>query len=214
MEVQVVGERVSIERLCNYFNILLYSNVATILLSILLFAEDFSFWKHAVSDLGTTVLEDGKTNYKSAFIFSVGMILCGIVCVQIYKALYAFSIRQKKLKIVLLKFTSLGYFVIVTPYNISNIIHSLGASLVFGSLYLLAVVLLLEVKDQGKKAKFVFYQVLLQATVIPYAVLFFLYLPARQSAQKFAVAGLILSLYACTRKDVISEGVDILEVHS
>lgn len=204
MAESVAAEKTPIEKVNHYFTLILTLNITSMLSAMLLFGERFDFWNHAASDLGLTVTDNGSANYKSLFLFSAGMIASGYLCLQIHKILKAYSFKHKEMKLLLLKTCSLGYFGIVTPYNISHTLHVLGATSLFGSLYFLTVVLLFELKEQGKRFEFYVFQLLLQGTILPYALLYFLDSPVRNVAQKFAVAGLMLSLRACMRKEKFS----------
>ena len=69
-----------------------------------------------------------------------------------------------------------------------------------GSLWLLAVIHLHKLMRHIKKARIYLYHLILQGTVLPYAFLYAFGSPLRHLVQKFALAGLIISL-----KLVISE---------
>ena len=80
------------------------------------------------------------------------------------------------------------------PCDILNKVHSIGGALVIGSLWLLAVIQFHEILKATQRRRVYLYHLLLQGTVLPYAFLYAFGSELCPMVQKFAIAGLMISL--------------------
>jgi hypothetical protein len=158
------------------------------------YPDEFNFWKDALSYLGNIYPIDGRSNTIGFLILLSGMLASGYICFSIsndlkgYHGYYHF------------KLAGLGFILLAVPSDLINIVHTLGGVLAVGSLWLFCVLALKELFKKISRKKVLLYHLILQGTVLPYAILYFAGVPVRQAAQKFAVLGLIIIL-----KLVISE---------
>ena len=137
----------------------------------------------------------GIPNTMSWLIFSCGMILCSILCFYISSLLRdEDEMEHLRFKRYLFLICGIGYLIILMPYNINNSIHAIGAALIFCMLWILTVILLKELSHRIENYKLLFYHLVLQGTVLPYAFFYFIKSPIQKQVQKFAVIGLMLIL--------------------
>ena len=167
----------------------------TFALAILFLGEPFSLWQHPFSDLGNTVTRQGRPNMPSRLIFCVGMLVNGYIMLRI-SACYAQNeeLCHRIIKCWLARLGAVGFLVSTYPNDVSNLIHSLGTGPAVGVIYLFVMLFHFELKPQTRLSFFYADLLILQATVLPYAVAFFLNLPPKQSLQKFCILGLGFTL--------------------
>ncbi|MEA3408278.1 MAG: hypothetical protein U9R48_09405 [Chloroflexota bacterium] len=167
----------------------------TVILAILFLGEPFSMWQHPFSDLGNTVTRQGRPNMPSRLIFCAGMLVDGYIMRRI-SACYAQNpdLRHRTVKRWLALLGALGSVVSTYPSDVSNLIHSLGTGPAVGVIYLFTTLFHLELRPQTRPSFFYADLIILQATVLPYAVAFFLNLPPKQSLQKLCILGLGFTL--------------------
>ncbi len=168
--------------------------IAAITLGVVFYREPFRFWKYPLSDLGATVTEHGFSNIFSILFFDSGMILSGLIMFSISSRFAASKVEHRRIKRGLTFLCGIGFFVIIFPYNINDTIHMTGGGAVFGSLWGLTVLFLLELRHSVGWLRFWALQLPLQGTILPYAALFMAGLPIKQVFQKPAVVGLMLTL--------------------
>lgn len=176
------------------FSTIILINLAALVISMYTYGEKFLFWKYAFSYLGGINTVNGKPNYLSAVIFVASMIASGILCLQILSATGRKRNPGHKAGRFFLKTCTAGYFTIIVPYDVLDIVHVAGSAAVFGGLWFFINILLWEIRKNGEKGKFLLFQLLLQGTILPYAFLYVINSPLRETAQKFAIAGLMLAL--------------------
>lgn len=173
--------------------------LAAITLGIIFYREPFRFWKYPLSNLGATVTQHGLPNFRSIFFFDSGMIISGVIMFAVSARFAASKVDHRRIKRGLTFLCGIGFFVIIFPYNINDNIHMVGGGAVFGSLWGLTLVFLLELRRAVGWLRFVLLQLPLQITILPYAALFMLGVPIKQAFQKPAVAGLMLTLLLVLR---------------
>jgi len=123
-------------------------------------------------------------------VFALGMTASSMICFHISRHL------EKPFYQRLFRLCGTGYILLITPCDLYNPLHALGGALVVGSLWFFTVCSLHDLYQKISKIRFFLYQLILQATVLPYAFLYAAGSPDKQLAQKFALAGLILALKA------------------
>lgn len=168
--------------------------VGSIALGIVFYREPFRFLAYPLSDLGATVSEHGFPNRVSNVFFDLGMIVGGLIMLTIARGLKSGAMPHREPKRVLSLVAALGFFVITFPYNINDTIHMIGGAALIGGLWGLTVLLLFELRQLIGKGRFWIMQILLQGTILPYALLVALDIPIKQAFQKPAVLALIITL--------------------
>ena len=171
------------------------ANIAALLLGMLVYGEPFRFWEFAYSWLGGTVTTNGHPNVPARLVFGLGMVSSGFIMFAIGSN-FRLDTRAAHhiLKSWLCVASGVGYFIIIYPYDIHNSIHSVGSALVFGGLWGVASLLLVEGKAWWSRAWFVTCQLSLQGSILTYAVTWALDADVKQVTQKAAVFALIIIL--------------------
>ncbi|NOY36535.1 MAG: hypothetical protein GXO83_03075 [Chlorobi bacterium] len=184
-----------------YIRLLLSTNLIMIVMGIFTYRGSFHFWEDALSYLGATVNTQGEKNEISPFFFDTGLLICSMLSFKMAR-LWAqkhdwYSFR---IKTFLMRLGGVGYLLMITPCNLFNPTHMLGSSFVFGSYWFFSVLLIQESKSKLGIWKVLLFHLLLQGTMLPYAYTYvILRTPIKQFYQKFAIAGLILTLDLITR---------------
>lgn len=168
---------------------------------------NFLFWKDPASNLGILYsVSQQQFNVTSALFFDLAML---ISCYLMFQIAYIFSLdisfNHKKTKLILSCLCGLGFFFIIFPYSKFLWIHRFGAAFVVGPLWALATLFSLEVKHSISTLAFIFYQFILQGSILSYAFLYFTGLPGADIAQKFGIASLMIVLWSTTRIPVRAE---------
>ncbi|HDZ40118.1 MAG TPA: hypothetical protein ENH59_00330 [Bacteroidetes bacterium] len=176
------------QQLNRYANYLIYVTLLVFILGMLTYGQDFSFREHALSHFGRIRTQDGSPNTLSTLIFGTGMLLSSLICFKLS------NLAEDNTSHSLLRLAAIGYILLIAPCDILNKIHSMGGALVIGSLWLLTVVLLHDLLRHFSRTKIYLYHLILQGTVLPYAFLYAFGSPLCPLVQKFAIAGLIISL--------------------
>ena len=185
------------------FRKLLLTDLSVIILCVFFYGGRFDFRNDALSFLGTTVTPAGYQNIPSMLLFISGLLVSSYFCFKISQSfLHLRQVPHSGFKHQLFKFTGFGYLIMIMPCNLNNTIHSIGSALVFGTLWLLAMLFLYEIRHHLKIIRFYISQLLLNGTVLPYAYTYVTKAVNVQLFQKFAVLGLILTLsfsvkYSC-----------------
>ena len=183
-------------KLRKYFTLLLITVYITFGLAILTYGDNFVFWRYAVSHLGGHKTMLGNPNFLSFSIFVLGMVISGIIMLRIGFYLRKERLIQFKSPIRILSFSSgIGFFIMTFPHDVLLSLHMTGASLMVGSLWALSILLLLESLPYILLRHFILYQIILQGTVLPYAFTFFINIPQKEIAQKFAIVVLTIKLF-------------------
>lgn len=169
-------------------NILFGVTLAVCILGMLTYGEKIEFRDHAVSHFGRLYTRGGNPNYLSLLIFALGMTASSIICFHVSRHL------EKPFYQRLFRLCGTGYILLIIPCDLYNPLHALGGALVVGSLWFFTVFSLHDQYQKIPKIRFFLYQLILQATVLPYAFLYAVGSPDKQLAQKFALAGLIVVL--------------------
>jgi hypothetical protein len=184
-----------------YFSIQLTAALIGLILGMIFYGEKFLFWEYPFSSLGATRTIHGFDNNVSRCIFDSSMALSGIMLLLISK-----NIRYSREKVVhssqkemLCLIGGIGFIIMLYPHNINNFIHSIGSGFAVGSLWLLSIIYLHELQETKLKSMAGPLRILLQGTLLPYALTFFLNMSIKQYCQKFAVFGVIFVLRAATQ---------------
>lgn len=170
------------------FNYLLYVTLLVFILGMITYGQPFSFTEHALSHFGRLHTQDGSNNTISLIIYGTGMILSSLICYRLS------GMIEDSISHYLLMITAAGYILLIVPCDTINIIHSIGGAMVIGSLWMLAVIQFHEILKYRQTKRVYLYHLLLQGSVLPYAFLYAFGSPLCPLVQKFALAGLMISL--------------------
>lgn len=165
--------------------------LVTLSLGIITYGEKFLFWEHALSYLGGVHTQNGSPNSLSLMIFGSGMISCALICLHINRLLCNDPSKY------LFRTCGGGFVLMIVPCDLLNQVHSIGAAMVFATLWFFTVLL---VNDLNKiyRTRAYLYHFILHGTVLPYAFMYVAGSPFRQAAQKVAVLGMMLILKIAT----------------
>lgn len=189
-------------------SILIFLICLGLILAIVTYRGSFSVWKYPLSDLGTLYTEHNKPNLLSRLIFDITMVISGFIMIKICSDFASNpSLRHSGMKSALTFICALGFFILIFPYDVINYIHEAGATFVFGSFWIMVFEFSMELKHSSSTLRFLLSQIVLQGTVLPYALLFTIGTPLEEAVQKFAVAGLMFALWLTTRQMSIPKAI-------
>jgi hypothetical protein len=173
-------------RINNLVNIFLANTVFIFIAGTLTYGEKFRFWDYAYSYLGMIRTPGGNSNTISFIIYDLGCLLNSYICLKIGNNLTGRLLRT------IFKICAAGYLLLMLPCDVMDNFHSIGGAMVFGSLWFFSMISIIDIYRSGRKFTSVTYIVILNATVLPYAFLFFIQSPYKEIAQKPALLGLII----------------------
>jgi hypothetical protein len=194
-----IEDRVKRHKLKMLINLVLANTVFIFIIGALVYGEKFHFWDFAYSYLGMTLTPGGFGNTPSFLVYVVGCLFNSFICFKISNTVAVQLYR------ILFKMCGAGYLLLMLPCNLIDSFHSVGGALVFGSLWFFSVVSINDIYKSGKKYKALFYSLLLNGTVLPYAFMYFVKSPYMQIAQKIALLGLILVLKLITTEQTTED---------
>jgi len=193
-------------KISRLFNLLMVIIIVSFSLGMIMYSDSFSFWNSPFSDLGITVAPNGKSNIISLIIFAAGMILTGITFLRIAMEFKSDKeIIRSELKASLSTLGGIGCFVFTFPHNINDNVHMIGAACFVAALWSIGTLLLIETRKTISKNLNILLQLVLQITVIGYAICYFADLPIKNIAQKFAIMGLIISVKGITNMSLLQK---------
>ena len=174
-------------------------------IAILAYAEPFLFWQYPFSGLGASETPGGFRNNLSMVIFVTDMTVCGIILLCIMTAF----IKDREMpfrsnRIAFAAIGALGAFIATFPHNLFDVQHKVGSGFFVGSLWVLAVLFITDVRILVFRAYSNVLHVILHTTVVAYAITFVIDANSKQVFQKFATvglaAGILMSLGALSRR--------------
>ena len=181
------------------FRLLVIVNVVLMAAAILAYGEPFLFWQYPLSDLGATVTENGLPNAWSFVLFLLDMLISSSIM-----ATYAYQTRAQLItvhdrwQLLLGSGATVGFIITAYPPNLNDPIHIAGATLMVVSLWLLGI-LFLERYRKTSPGRGLVGHLILHGPLFVYAALFFLGIPEKQIAQKFAFVSLLVILALVTQ---------------
>lgn len=192
-------------RINNLFTWLVGILILTLTASAFFYGEPFDAWNYALSWLGGIRTINGFPNTFGMLVFSMGMIMSGIVMLKLGGSCKPDAVNGgSRLKAVLCYTAAAGFLIIIFPWDVFDPIHMSGSALMFGSLWGIANISLLKKKlaeSVGQSVSIVRIRIgrfilflVLNGSVIAYAVGYVLNSAVKQPLQKFAVVGLSLTL--------------------
>ena len=102
------------------------------------------------------------------------------------------ELRNQVLKRYLALSCGVGFFVAITPDDVSHSAHSVGMGAVVGVTYFFGAIFLLELRARISPRVFITNMIILQGSVLTYAATYFADIDQKQIAQKICVVGLLL----------------------
>jgi len=184
------------------------SVVLMYLLAAVFYADPFSFWQHALSELGTTKTLLGTANTPSALIVTSGMFITGrllLEAARIYRINDFYTNRS--LKSALLYCASLGAFIAISPNDLFHTIHTIGSAFLVGGIFLLSMVLAWDSQAYYSKGIVILVMAILVICILFYAVTFFSDMAIKQAAQKICLISLLLILFQRSRLSLNEEAI-------
>lgn len=182
-------------KLARLFRYLAINVIATYLLGAIFYADDFHFWEHAFSELGTTITLNNTPNLASSLIMTTGMFINGRLMLEVARTYQKDPYQpQSQVKSTLMYIASFGAFISIFPNNLFHTIHSLGSAFCIGSIFFFDLLLLWEGLAFQKTTLIYFLIGLLSLSVFSYAIPYFLALPIKQATQKICILNLLLIL--------------------
>ncbi len=168
----------------------------TYIMAAVFYAEQFHFWQHALSELGTTRTLLGTPNLTSATIVIIGMFINGRLLLELARTYYQHpGAINNRTKGILLYLSSLGAFVNIIPNNLFHTIHTIGSAFLIGGIFLLDIQILRERIASEKTLSPYLLAGTLTLSVGAYAVAYFTQMPIVQAIQKICVVDLLLVFY-------------------
>jgi hypothetical protein len=182
-------------------SLIIYIILAGFIIAMMTYGGTFLFWRYPFSDLGTLyTVGQQQFNITSLLFFDLTMIASSLLMMQIGLGFTSrVPFRHKRAKQILSFTCSIGFFLIIAPYPIVWTIHIIGATLAVGSLWGLAILFSIEVKDLVSTPAFLFCQILLHGGIISYAILYIMRLSANEIAQKLGIICLMIVFWFTTR---------------
>ncbi len=190
---------ISTRTISSRFSLLVLVASIGLVLCVATYHGPFLMWQYPLSDLGDMLTESGIPNVLTRRIFDLTMLTSGSLMVTIHSLFSAdIPIMHIKAKRVMTFVCSIGFFMLLMPYDLDPTFHEIGGTLLFSMLWGMSVLFSVEL-NRAFKVRSVVSQVILQATVLPYAFLFVMQIPSEVVAQKFAVVGLVFAVWLTTR---------------
>ncbi len=191
---------VSTPSLARAFTIIIAIVCAGLLVSIVLYRGPFLFWNYPLSDLGALRTETSRINVISRIVFDFTTVTAGLLMLRIVALVSGERcVGHRQVKGLLALGAAVGFFLLLMPYDVELGIHEAGGALVFGMLWGLTDIFSLELKRSLRGGRALVSQLVLQGTVLPYAFMFAARVPVEDAAQKFAVVGLMFSVWLSSR---------------
>ena len=183
-----------------WYSTLLSTLFLGIIVSIALYGERFRFWEFPYSGLGATKTVNGYANPKAMLVFATDMICIGIILLII--SIVSGSDRAlpyRRLRTIFAASGGFGAFVATFPHDIYPTQHILGSAFLVGSLWVLAVFLIIDISRSISSTIALRFHFLLHMTVVSYAIAYVANVLSKQIFQKIAVFGLSVVLLGTSR---------------
>ncbi len=182
------------------FSVLVLCICLGLALSIITYRGPFRFWRYQLSDLGEPLTQRNSPNILARAFFDATMLTSGILMATMYCLFTSNkSSSHNGAKRVFSLGSAVGFLLLILPYYLYEWWHIAGGVLVFGMFWSFVVLRSIELNHSRHRIKAIISQIVLQPTVVPYAVLFVLQKPGEIVAQKFAVIGLVFAVWLTTR---------------
>ena len=175
------------------------------------YPEPFIPGHHAVSDFGATVTHDSlEPNPISPWIYGIGLALSA-VWVLMMPSRVDRDYRHRNTLRHLCVMCAVAFLMMIAPHDLpsTRVFHVTGSGFLFFALWAMTMLYLFRCRSRGHLGLFRIGMVLLQVTILSYAVLFVVDSPAKQMGQAVSIIGLLLPLlaasYIATHDDLVRE---------
>lgn len=183
-----------------YFDQLVLVQLLLYPVAIALFGDRFRFSQDALSDLGARMTPSGQPNGLAAAVFYLMLVLIATTMFRYarycgHEPVPAFG-RAKRF---VASMTAVGAIAAVSPNDTVHSLHVAGCVAMIGGFWVLGIIIALELsRHRSVRAAFLV-QLLLEATLLPYAFAYAVNSDLKQMLQKPAIAGLVLSIWLGAR---------------
>jgi hypothetical protein len=184
-DIDKPAEYFRFNRLMNY---LFASVLLTFIFGVLTYGEKFRLWEYAYSYIGMFRTPGGSPNTTAMLVYLAGNLFNSIICFKIR------NIYFDKFHRIIFGICGAGFLLLMLPCDIINPVHAAGGAMVFGTLWVYALVRIRYLNHTGEKIRAILCFLLLNGTILPYAYLYFINSPDQIFAQKPAMLGLIIVL--------------------
>ena len=173
-------------------------NIIFIGLAIYFYNGHFLFWEYPLSYAGMVKTYDGAPNIIASRIYSVGMILSGLIAWALANNLDRRKIKSKGASNRLLFYVcGLGFIIAgFSPDDTRHIFHVIGSALFVATLWIITTNYLFKLRDTLGRRQYLILQITLQVPIFTYAITYFSDMPIQSLIQKFTMIGIIILLYA------------------
>jgi lipid-A-disaccharide synthase-like uncharacterized protein len=129
------------------------------------------------------------------------MIVSGVMCLRYARHIARSEDNPRENRVRLLRLCAAGFYLMPAPHNlpITHYLHMFGGPFIFFSLWVLTMIYLSEGKRHGMAGTFWLGMVILQSTVLSYALMFAIDSEVKQSAQGIGLCGLLTALIWSTQ---------------
>lgn len=185
----------------DYFLLITITNIVLVSFAIYFYGDKFLFWQYPFSYAGGVMTFTKLPNSLSMYIYSLDMIISGMIILALSYEFYKKSKEHKSLFKTMLCFLAGGGFLIAgfSPDDTRHNFHVLGSALFVATLWILTTNYLFEIKEDLTKFRYYTFQLVLQIPIFAYAGLYFFNIdPASEILQKFALLGLGYTLLYST----------------
>lgn len=178
------------------FIVLLIVHLATFTASYFFYNGEIDIGKEALSDCGAFKTTDGDPNTLSMVIFSMGMVICGLISFLVSRSYRDWKgLRYRQRLIRSMRSASIGYALMAIPNDISEVVHCIGMVVVLFSLWYMIKLLLMELKYSISKRRFWSSHILLGGPIIIYMIESAISLGTSSYSQKIAIMGIAVVFF-------------------
>lgn len=182
-------------------SLIIFIIFAGFIIAMMTYQGTFLFWRYPFSDLGTLyTVNHQQFNITSLLFFDLAMLASGLLMLQIaHRFTFDIPFQHKRTKQILSFTCGIGFLLLIFPYPVHFALHVTGATLAVGSLWGLAILFSVEIKDYISTTAFFFCQLLLHGSIISYAILYVMRLSSNDIVQKIGIVSLMIVFWITTR---------------
>ena len=145
--------------------------------------------------LGASETQDGNDNRDAMAVFAVTMVISALIFVYMATLFVKDKgIPFRGVRIAISILAAFGACIATFPNNYFLTQHQLGSGFLVGSIWLHSILFIVDASRDLSRRYSLFLHLLLQSTVLTYAFTFVVDAPNRDVFQKFAIAGLALTI--------------------
>ncbi len=205
-------ERLSNLRVSDYLAAVFAVDVVFLFLSFLFYKGHFLFWSYPYSYLGTRYTVLGVSNSPSTYLYSLGMLLSGVIMVAAWYGGKARPSGSPSLLWRLLYLSAgVGFFIAAfSPDDVRHTYHVVGSALFVFSFWVMTSSGLFEIRKQLGAMRHLMWQASMQVPIMIYAVAYFGNISDLASAiQKLVFVTMPVALVYAARRAERAEAVEL-----